>query len=65
MKASEIRELSIADLKERIDEQTTLYRKMKMDNVVSDIENPIRIRSTRKTIARLKTELRARQLAEK
>ncbi len=65
MKASEIRELSSADLKERIDEQTTLYRKMKMDNVVSDIENPIRIRSTRKTIARLKTELRARQLAEK
>ncbi len=63
MKASEIKELTVEDLKERINEQEGLYRKMKIDNVISEIENPLKIRSTRRTIARLKTELRARQIA--
>ncbi len=63
MKASEVKEMSVEDLKERINEQEGLYRKMKIDNVISEIENPLKIRSTRRTIARLKTELRARQIA--
>ena len=38
--------------------------KLKMHHAVSAIENPNRIKEYRKTIARLKTELRARELAE-
>ena len=65
MRTSEIKEFSTADLKEKIDELEDLYLKMKRDNAVSDIENPIRIRYTRRDIARLKTELTARNSAEK
>jgi len=37
---------------------------MKMNHAISPLENPLEIRNTRRTIARLKTELRRRQLEE-
>jgi len=64
MKQSVIAELSTKELSERLDEETKQYTKLKMHHAVSSIENPNRIKEYRKTIARLKTEIRARQLAE-
>ena len=64
MKSSEIKELGLEDLKERITQQRELLQKMKMNNVMSPIENPLSIRTTRRTIARLKTELNARLKAQ-
>jgi large subunit ribosomal protein L29 len=57
MKKNEITQLSDSDLKSRIglfEEQIT---KMKLSHKVTPMENPLQIRSLRKTIARLKTEL--------
>ena len=64
MKQSVIAELSTKELGERLEEETKQFTKLKMHHAVSSIENPNRIREYRKTIARLKTEIRARQLAE-
>lgn len=66
MKASEIRELSVEDLKEKIEDMTLQQEKLKMTHAVSQLDNPMQIRANRKTIARLRTELRNRELqAEK
>ena len=64
MTQAEITELSTPELIENIDEKTILLGKMKLNHSVSEDENPIQIRFARRTVARLKTELRSRQLAE-
>ncbi len=61
MKNSEIRELSYKELAERIDTEQNLLVRMKMNHAVSPLDNPNKIRETKRNIARLKTELSARQ----
>lgn len=65
MKTAEIRELSVADLKEKIEDMQEQQSKLVLAHSVSQLENPIQIKNNRKTIARLKTELRKRELNEK
>lgn len=65
MKHSDILALSTEDIKARITEETAALNKLKFAHAVSAIENPNRISSARKTIARLNTELTARKAAEK
>ena len=65
MKSSEIKELSIQELTERLDSEESMLVRMKMNHAVSPLDNPIKIVETRKNIARLKTEMRARQIQEK
>jgi len=62
MKNSEIRDLSVEEIKDRIAEEKALYTKLKFSHAVSAIENPMKIKETRKTIAKLNTELRSREL---
>jgi large subunit ribosomal protein L29 len=64
MKSSEIRELSIQELTERLDSEENMLVRMKMNHAVSPLDNPNKIVETRKDIARLKTEVRARQIQE-
>ncbi len=64
MKSSEIRELSIKEIEERIDTEKNLLDRMKMNHAVSPLDNPNKIREARKIVARLKTELSSRQSAE-
>ncbi len=64
MKSKEIKELSTADIKERLDEDRLQLTRMKLNNAVSDIENPQKIKETRRRIARMLTELRTRELNE-
>jgi large subunit ribosomal protein L29 len=64
MKNTEIKELSNSELKEKlVDFQSELVR-MKMNHSVSPLENPLTLRVQRKSIARLLTEIRKRELAE-
>ena len=58
----EIRELTAAELDEKIKSVSMEYTKMKLNHAVSSIENPIQIRNTRRYIARLLTEKRSRVL---
>ena len=65
MKKEEIKELSTADLRERLAQMEKDYLQMKANHAVSPLDNPARITADRKMIARVKTELRARELAAK
>ena len=64
MKQQDIKQLSTSDLAERIKEEKGALAKLKLNHAVSPIESPVKITNSRKTVARLQTELRARQLAE-
>ena len=57
MKQQEITKLSDVDLRGRIENLEEKLMKMKVSHAVTPIENPLQIRATRKTVARLKTEL--------
>ena len=65
MKTSEIKDLTTEEIKEKIETEKAALTKMKMNHAVSPLENPMLIRSTRRNIARLMTELRKRELTVK
>ena len=62
MKQSEIKELSVADLQEKLGEVKKSYADLKMAHAISPLENPIQLRSLRRTVARIATELTKREL---
>ncbi len=65
MKTSEIRELTNKEIVERIQaEQENLVR-LTLNHSVSPLDNPMKIRESRRNVARMKTILRSRELNEK
>jgi large subunit ribosomal protein L29 len=64
MKSSEIRELTLKEIEERIESEQSMQIRLKMNHAVSPMDNPHKIGETRKNIARLNTELKARQIKE-
>jgi len=65
MKSPEIRELSNQELLERIDNEKTALVRMRLNHAISPLDNPQKIRESRKTIARLMTEMRKREISKK
>ena len=65
MTNTEIRELTTKELLETLEERKVSLVRMRLNHKVSDVENPMLIRSTRREIARIKTELTARKKAAK
>ena len=61
MKQSEIKDLSAAELQEKLSQTKKTYSDLKMAHAISPIENPLQIRGVRRTVARLTTELTKRQ----
>lgn len=64
MKNADIIGLSTADLTDKIREEKSALAKLKLNHAVSPIENALKIRTNRKTIARMATELRKREINE-
>ena len=62
MKTSEIKDLTTEEIREKIETEKAALTKMKMNHAVSPLENPMLLRTTRRNIARLMTELRKREL---
>lgn len=62
MKNQEIKELNTNDLVEKINTEVAKYNQMKLNHAVTPLENPSQIKAARRNIARLKTELRQREL---
>ena len=62
MKQSEIKGLSVAELQEQLGKSKQAYSELKMAHALSPLENPLQIRSLRKSIARIATELTNRAL---
>lgn len=65
MKKEEIKEMTTADLNERLAQMEKAYLQMKANHSVSPLDNPAQITHDRKMIARVKTELRQRELNNK
>lgn len=62
MKIAEIKELSTKELRERIAAEVAAYDQKKVTHSISPLDNPASITHMRRTIARLKSELRQREL---
>ena len=62
MKTAEIKELSTKEIQERIDTEKDILVRMKLNHTISTMDNPLKIRTTRRNIARMMTELRRRTL---
>lgn len=60
MKQDIVRDLTTDEIRERIKEEKANYLKIKIGHAVSPADNPLKIRSTRRLIARLETELKKR-----
>ncbi|MCX6335576.1 MAG: 50S ribosomal protein L29 [Bacteroidia bacterium] len=65
MKISEIRELSMPDLLERIDTEKTMIVRMRLNHAITPLDNPQKLKQAKITIARLLTELRIRESKQK
>ena len=61
MKPDEIREMSVEDLKTKIDELTRERFNLRFRSATESIENPMRFRSLRRDIARMRTILREKE----
>jgi large subunit ribosomal protein L29 len=60
MKQKEINSLSTEEVGRKMTDLSEQLMKMKLTHKVSPMENPLQIRHTRRTIARLNTELAKR-----
>ncbi len=64
MKQEVIKEMSTAELGERLVEERKHLTRLKLNHAVSPLENPHKITDNKKTIARILTELRKREMLE-
>lgn len=64
MKNSEINALTEGEITERIAAEKENLTKLRFAHAISPIENPNRIKESRRLVARLNTFLRAKQLAK-
>ena len=61
MKSSEIKLLSVEDLQDKLVESKKQLSDLKLNHAVSPLENPIQIKNVRRTVARILTEIAAKQ----
>jgi len=62
MKQSEIKQLSTAELQEKLGDTKKSYSELKMAHTISPLENPIQLRNVRRSVARIATELTKREI---
>ena len=65
MNTTEIRELTDKEIVERLQLEKENLVRLRMNHAVSPLENPMKLKESKQTIARLKTILRERELIEK
>ncbi|MDD2328543.1 MAG: 50S ribosomal protein L29 [bacterium] len=64
-KQEELKELSDKDLKERLEAETVALAQLKINHTITPLDDSGSIREKRRNIARIHTELRARELKNK
>jgi len=62
MKIAEIKELNTKELRERIETETVNLEQKKINHSISPLDSPAVITKARKDLARMKTEMRQREL---
>ena len=61
MKNSELISLTLEELKQKLDAEKESLTKLKFAHTISPIENPMKIKATRKSIARIETILKQKE----
>jgi large subunit ribosomal protein L29 len=61
MKASELQELPVEELKKRLADEEESLANLRFQLATSQLESPVKVRLVRRDIARIKTVLRARE----
>jgi|TARA_B110000444_G_scaffold148771_1_gene139119 large subunit ribosomal protein L29 len=61
MKSSETKLLSVEDLQDKLVESKKQLSDLKLNHAVSPLENPMQIKNLRRTVARILTEIAAKQ----
>jgi large subunit ribosomal protein L29 len=61
MKNSELKTLTVEELKQRLLSEKEILQKQKFAHAISPIENPMKIKETKKTIARILTILNTKK----
>ena len=64
MKASELRELSLEELEHKLEDLTQEFFNLRFQHATDQLENPMRLRQTKKDVARVTTILRERRIAD-
>jgi large subunit ribosomal protein L29 len=64
MKVAEIKELTNAEIEERLAVETDNLSRLKLNHAISPLDNPSQIKVIRRGIARMMTELRRREINE-
>ncbi len=64
MKTSEIKELTVKEIVEKLQVEKENLLRLKLNHAVSPLDNPMKIQVSKRDIARLKTVLRERELKE-
>ncbi|MCK5207665.1 MAG: 50S ribosomal protein L29 [Cyclobacteriaceae bacterium] len=64
MKNSELNTLSIEELNQRLLSEKEILQKQKFAHAISPIENPMKIKETRRTIARILTLLNTKETVD-
>ena len=64
MKTSEIRELTTKEIVEKIQVGKENLVRLRLNHAVSPLDNPMKIKASKRNIARLKTILRQRELSD-
>lgn len=59
----ELQEYSDADLAAELNKTSTEFQKLKFDHAIRGLDNPSALKEVRRDIARLKTEVRRREVA--
>ena len=62
MKKQEINNLSVAELQAKLGELTNQYAELKHAHAISPIANPLQLRTVRRAIARVNTEISKQDL---
>lgn len=62
MKTREIKELNNKEIQERMDVEKDHLSRLKLNHAISPLDNPLQIKEVRRTVARLATELRQREI---
>jgi len=57
MKTSEIRELSIKEIEEKIENEKNFVFRQRLNHAITPLDNPLKLRESRRNIARLNTLL--------
>jgi large subunit ribosomal protein L29 len=65
MKASELRELSTEELREKLKQTKEELFNLRFQHATGQLDNPMRIKQVKKEIARIQTVLREREIAGK